>query len=64
MTELWTELVCIRDLGGIKKGTLVSIFRSVRHEKCVWVYARDERLNGIQFKIPKSLLGEHFKCLR
>ena len=64
MTELWTELICIKEIGGIRKGTLAVVFRSVRKESHIWMYVRDERLNGLQFRIPKSLLKEHFKCLR
>jgi len=64
MTDIWTELVCIKEIGGIREGTLTVVFRSVRHERCVWMYVYDEKLKGLQFKIPKALLREHFKCLR
>jgi len=60
---LWKELRCIKELAGIEKGTLACVFRDVPGEKFIWVYVRHPIYNVRQFKIPKSILKEHFTCL-
>jgi len=64
MPELWTELLCVKEIGGIKVGTIASVFRNVPKESYVWVYLNDSLYGGYQYKIPKSLLKEHFVCLK
>ncbi len=64
MPELWTELRCIKELAGIKVGTLASVFRNIPSEKCVWLYVKHPVYNVYQFKIPRSILKEYFECIK
>ena len=64
MVELWTELLCIKELAGIKEGTRASVFRNLAGEKFIWVYIDHSEYGVYQFKIPRSLLKEHFVCIR
>jgi hypothetical protein len=57
-------LKCIKDLGGIEKGTLACVFRNDPKEKFIWLYINHPVYNVYQFKIPRSLLQEHFICIR
>ena len=64
MLERWTELLCIKELATIPVGTRASVFRNVPKEKYIWVYLNHPDYGCIQYKIPRSVLGEHFVCTR
>ena len=59
----WKELRCIKDLAGIKEGTLACVMRDIPGEKFIWLYVKHSEFNINQFKIPKNILKEYFVCI-
>ena len=64
MSLLWVKLVCKKDIGVIKEGTIGYVFRDNPNEDVVLAYLKHHKLGNFQFRISRSSIKEHFQFLR
>ena len=64
MSLLWVKLICKKDIGVIKEGTVGYVFRDNPNESVVWAHLKHHELGAFQFRIARSLIREYFRCSR